>query len=59
MAKKKIDDEPVVPEVPVAETPVAEEPFDTVIVSQIPVCEEKTGHVIKMNYYNAAGQLVR
>lgn len=37
----------------------ADEPFDSVIVSSVPVCEEKTGHVLKMNFYNAAGQLVR
>lgn len=35
------------------------EPFDAVIVQQVPVCEERSGHVIKMNFYNAAGQLVR
>lgn len=50
--------EPVVAPEPVVEVPAAE-PFDTVIVEQVPVCEEKTGQVIKMNYFNAAGQLVR
>ena len=57
---------PMVPEVVAPEAaevvwPVvsAAEPFDTVVVSRVPVCEEKTGVVIKMNHFNAAGQLVR
>jgi hypothetical protein len=55
--------EPVVVEVPdggyeLLPSEVAE-PFDTVVVSRVPVCEEKTGVVLKMNHFNAAGQLVR
>lgn len=51
MAKKKAD-------VPQDEI-VVEEVLDTVIVSQVPVCDKETGNILKMNFYNAAGQLVR
>ncbi len=55
MAKKKTVDEEVAP----VEEPVVEEVLDTVVVSQVPVCDEKSGHIVKMNYLNASGQLVR
>lgn len=46
MAKKEKKKEPEA---------VVEPPFDSVIVSQVPICEEKTGCVIEMQYFNAAG----